>query len=81
MKKLALLPGLRWKGSLTIVGDYGDRYAVAFDAESTDPQVVERHIYDRTILTARQVEDWTGYRKDESHVALTERRLKRKAAP
>jgi hypothetical protein len=58
--KLALLPGLRWKGKLTVVQEDGAGYLVQFDAEIVDPAVSERFVFDRAVLTRQQVKDWTG---------------------
>jgi len=60
-RKLKLLPGLRWRGQLTIMSIEPSGYAVAFDAEATDPEVISRFIFDRAVLTAKQIKDWTGW--------------------
>lgn len=63
---LPLLPGLRWKGKLTVeapnLGKRGkpDGWLVQWDAEETSPEIQARFIYDRAILTAKQIKDWTG---------------------
>lgn len=57
---LALLPGLRWKGKVRVECKEGDGYLVQFDAEIVDPAVLERIVYDRTVLTQKQLFDWTG---------------------
>jgi hypothetical protein len=75
MTKLKILPGLKWKGSIKILSSDQDSYVVQFDAEDTDPRVEFKFIYDRTTLTARQLEDWTGYRADENRVDLTTKRM------
>ena len=64
-RTLPLLPGLKWTGKLTILSSDGDSYVVQFDAEIIDPRVEFRHVYDRTVLTAMQLHDWTGWRADE----------------
>jgi hypothetical protein len=58
-----LLPGLRWRGKLTILSREPDGYAVAFDAVIVDTSVRERFVFDRTVLTAAQLEAWTGWRE------------------
>ena len=60
--KLALLPGLRWEGSLRIISKEpnGD-YAVEFDAVAPKADTQERYVFDRTVLTAKQLKDWTGW--------------------
>jgi hypothetical protein len=75
--KLKIKPGLKWKGHLRIIASDSDSYIVQFDAESTDPGVEFKFIYDRTVLTPRQLEDWTGYRADENHVEATTKRMRR----
>lgn len=71
--KLKLLPGLKWTGTIRVLSSDSDSYAVQFDAKSTDPRVGFPFIYDRAVLSARQLEDWTGYRADENHVDVTTR--------
>jgi hypothetical protein len=69
--KLSLLPGLRWRGKLTVdgpnVGKRGksDGWLVQWDAEEADPKVFARFIYDRAILTSKQVKAWTGVDLEE----------------
>jgi len=63
---LPLLPGLRWKGKLKVSARCQDGYPVAFDAEINRPEPEvrnhpERYIFDRTVLTAKQLKDWTGW--------------------
>ena len=42
-----------------VTGRRGDSYTVEFDAE--DPKATqERYVFDRTVLSAQQIEDWTG---------------------
>ena len=58
-RTLELLPGLRWRGKLHVTGRTEGGYLVDFDAE--DPTAVqERYVYDYTVLTAQQIEGWTG---------------------
>lgn len=66
--KLPLLPGLRWKGHLRFNGARlpDGRYPVAFDAEETDPKVYARYVFDRAILTAEQLKDWTGWSEEDA---------------
>lgn len=60
--KLDLLPGLRWAGHLTVLREHEDGYAVEFDA--TDAKATtERYVMDRTVLTAKQLCDWTGWKE------------------
>ncbi len=62
---LPLLPGLRWAGKLRVLSREADgRYAVAFDAEDARADLQERFVYDRAILTAKQLKDWTGFSSD-----------------
>lgn len=57
--RLPLLDGLRWQGHLTINARDAEGFAVAFDAK--DPKGdYERFIFDRTVLTAKQLREWTG---------------------
>lgn len=58
--KLALLPGLRWRGKLTVESEQKGGYLVQWDAEETSPKVRDRFIFDRAVLTAKQIKDWTG---------------------
>lgn len=58
--KLELLPGLRWKGSLSVVQRDGKKFVVQFNAQGIDSGAVQ-YIYDRTVLTAKQMKDWTGW--------------------
>ena len=63
-KKLPLLPGVKWTGYLTILGLRDADYLVEFDA--VDPKArEERYVMDRTVLTPKQLFDWTGYREPE----------------
>lgn len=57
-RKLNLLPGLRWKGFLKILEERKGGYVVQFTAQSTT-----EWIYDHTVLTAKQLKDWTGWSK------------------
>lgn len=62
--KLALRPGLRWSGSLRVIGKEPAGYAVKFDAVITAmPEGSERIVYDHAVLSAKQLEDWTGWRE------------------
>jgi hypothetical protein len=56
--KLDLLPGLKWKGYLKILEERKDGYVVQFTAQSAS-----EWIYDHTVLTAKQLKDWTGWSK------------------
>lgn len=64
--KLPLLAGLRWRGKLTVEGPHVDKrgkaagWQVQWDAEVVDQSVLEGFIFDRAILTSKQVKDWTG---------------------
>jgi hypothetical protein len=56
---LKLLPGLRWTGKMRIREKLERGYLVDWDAE--DPSAVyERCVMDRSVLSATQIEDWTG---------------------
>ena len=70
--KLKLLPGLRWSGQLTVLEQVGAGYAVAFDAVDARADPQERHVYDRAVLTAKQLKDWTGWEWRETHRRLNE---------
>jgi hypothetical protein len=59
--KLDLPPGLRWRGKLTVTARAVDGYAVEFNAESPKADPQERYVYDRAVLTAKQLKDWTGW--------------------
>ncbi len=59
--RLALLPGLKWKGTVRVEERTDDGlWQVQFDAEATSPDVVQRYISDRTTLTDEQLKKWTG---------------------
>lgn len=60
--ELPLLPGLRWTGKLTVIGVEPAGYTVQWDARDTDPRNQSPVIYDRTVLSAMQLEMWTGCR-------------------
>ena len=61
--KLKIRSGLRWRGSLTVIERRGDDgYLVQFDAEVVGASAGSaRHVYDRALLSAAQLVDWTGY--------------------
>lgn len=59
--KLLLLEGLRWTGSLQVLGQRDNGYLVQFDAEDASAHPQERYVYDRTVLTPAQLKDWTGW--------------------
>lgn len=61
-RKLALLPGLRWRGHMTVLRRDSDGYLVAFDAYTANPADAEHWIGDRATLTAEQIREWTGVR-------------------
>lgn len=56
--RLELLPGLRWKGYLKILEERKNDYVVQFTAQSATEWV-----YDHTVLTPKQLKDWTGWSK------------------
>jgi hypothetical protein len=58
--RLKLLPGLRWKGELVIMSSDKKGYAVQFNATGIDSGQVQ-YIYDRAVLTVKQLKDWTGW--------------------
>jgi hypothetical protein len=61
---LTLKPGLRWRGRLVVQSrEPNGCYAVAFTAEVADPKVIDRYVYDHAVLTAAQLEAWTGWRE------------------
>ena len=62
-RSLKLKPGLRWRGKLTVESKVEGGYLVQFDAVIVDPSVLERFVFDRTVLTAEQLEAWTGWRE------------------
>lgn len=61
-RKLALLPGLRWSGHMKVIMPLDDgRWLIDWDAEIVDvPRGTERWVGDRAVLTAAQIEEWTG---------------------
>lgn len=61
--KLKLLPGLRWSGSLKVLGREPAGYTVAFDAVSVARDGSHLFIYDHAVLSAKQLEDWTGWKE------------------
>lgn len=63
-KKLKLLPGLKWRGHLTVLSREPEGFAVAFDAESPKADPRERYVFDRAVLTPKQLENWTGWTDD-----------------
>lgn len=60
LRKLKLLPGLKWSGSLTILASDPRGYTVAFNAVNPTADPRERYVYDHTILTEKQIVEWTG---------------------
>lgn len=61
-KTLKLLPNLRWKGKLHVLSKQEcGGYLVGFDAVAPDAHPQERYVYDQTVLTAKQLKDWTGW--------------------
>lgn len=54
--ELAILPGLRLTGKLKLLGKEPAGYSVAFNAKSKT-----EYVYDRAVLSAKQVKDWTGW--------------------
>lgn len=59
---LPLLPGLRWTGALRVTRFEADGSAcVEFDAEEPNADPQERYVFDRAVLTAKQLKDWTGW--------------------
>jgi hypothetical protein len=61
-KPLLLLPGLRWQGKLRVVSRTAGGYAVEFDAVGIDSGA-KQFIYDRAVLSPKQLADWTGWRE------------------
>lgn len=58
--KLKLIENPRgWIGSLRIVERRGEEFVVAFDAKTRDGT----YVYDRTLLTAGQLEIMTGHKE------------------
>lgn len=55
-KTYPLLPGLRWSGKLKIVAIDPGGYVVGWDARDKNGT----YIYDRAVLTAAQIQEWTG---------------------
>jgi hypothetical protein len=67
MKKIRIKPGLKWKGHMFVFQRPDGRFQVQFDAEVADPKVKELFVFDHTIMSAKQLEEWTGLRlKNES---------------
>lgn len=54
-RKLPLLDGLRWRGSMIVEGPREGGFQVQWDAQSQT-----EWIYDRATLSAEQIRDWTG---------------------
>jgi hypothetical protein len=63
-RTLKLLPGLKWSGKMHVTGKVDGGYLVEFDAEGR-ANSRERYIYDRAVLTAQQIEEWTGINLDK----------------
>ena len=64
-RTLAILPGQRWTGHLTVKSRQGDGlYVVQFDARAPQPSG-EPFIYDVVLLTGPQILGWTGTNPDE----------------
>lgn len=57
MKRLPLLKGLRWEGHLRLLQPQDGGYVVAFNA--FEP-ATGQYVYDQTVLTHKQLKDWTG---------------------
>lgn len=59
--RLALLPGLRWAGTLSVLGNWPEGFPVAFDAVIVNAKPGDaRHVFDHAILTGEQLRGWTG---------------------
>jgi hypothetical protein len=62
-RKLKLLPGKRWQGTMTVREQSADGHLWLVDFDAIDPKATtERWIGDRATLTAQQIEEWTGVR-------------------
>jgi hypothetical protein len=62
--RLGLLAGKKWAGELIVRGQcpYGSGgFVVDFDAID-ERSTYERHVMDRAILSALQIEEWTGHK-------------------
>lgn len=67
--RLALLPGQKWAGTLSVLGNWPEGFPVAFDAVVVDVVVLARpgtkagrpkYVFDHAILSAEQLKAWTG---------------------
>ena len=63
-RKLKLLPGKRWEGTMRVGEQVKGGYVVDFDATVRGMATGERWVGDRTVLTAEQIDDGTGVRVD-----------------
>jgi len=61
-RKLKILPGKRWQGTMAIGPEVCGGYVVDFDATIVGATHGEQWVGDRAVLTAQQIEDWTGVR-------------------
>lgn len=53
---VAILPGLKWRGKLTIKARADNGYVVGFNAQARD----DSWVYDCTVMTGEQLATWTG---------------------
>lgn len=59
--RLALLPGQKWAGTLSVLGNWPQGFPVAFDAVIVGaPKGSQRYVFDHAILTGEQLQAWTG---------------------
>lgn len=56
---LKLLPGLRLEGKLRVIEPRQHGWLVAWDAFSKQEKY---HVYDRAVLSADKIFEWTGHR-------------------
>lgn len=63
---LPLKSGLKWRGKLKVERRQDGGYLVAFDAEAPNAHPNERQVYDVTVLSPKQLEDWTGWSETKS---------------
>lgn len=63
-RRLPIKTGLKWEGHLTVTGKAVTGYFVSWDARNA-----AGHIYDRCVLSADQVRDWTGTDLEEKRRA------------
>jgi hypothetical protein len=59
-RRLAILPGKCWTGTITVRSETAEGWDVDFDADATPGGGNEGQINYQTVLTTEQILEWTG---------------------